>query len=322
MRLSFDCDNACVFCAQAPAQVEQLDAPNAPDAPDIAEQLEGLREQADELTFIGGEPCLDPRLPALITDARARGFRRVGVQTNANACEPEALAAAGLTDLHLSIHGPDAATHDYHSDHPGSFAANMALLSRAQRAGLRVVVATVLTRSNFRELAKLPTLLKPRGVAAWLLEFPRPYGRAAEHFPRVVPRLGMAVPYALHALELARRNDLPAWIRGVPRCTLGPFARVALPDAPRSYAPACEPCAMRPRCCGVDAAYLEAFGARELTARAQDIAPAEDPHRGALTRMFVGVGALVEWTPAKADTGGGKHRRLPVLAHSGGPEPQ
>ena len=36
-------------------------------------------------------------------------------------------------------------------------------------------------------------------VAAWLLEWPRVAGRAAAGFDRVVPRLGMAMPFALHA---------------------------------------------------------------------------------------------------------------------------
>ena len=64
--------------------------------------------------------------------------------------------------------------------------------------------------------AKLPPALKRRGVEAWLLEVVRPYGRTADNFARVVPRFGMALPWALHALEQARRHSLSAWIRGAP----------------------------------------------------------------------------------------------------------
>ena len=225
VRLGFDCDNECVFCGQAGL---------GGTVNNIREELANLREQHDEVTFIGGEPTIDARLVSAISEARALGYTAIGVQTNARrlADEPglfDELVDAGLSDLQLSIHGPTAEAHDYHTGRDGSFAACTELIARAQRTDITVVVATVLTRSNFRELAKLPPVLKRRGVAAWLLEVARPYGRAADNFARVMPRHGMALPWALHALEQARRHALSAWIRGAPLCALGPFAASSLP---------------------------------------------------------------------------------------------
>jgi MoaA/NifB/PqqE/SkfB family radical SAM enzyme len=328
-----------VFCAQAglTGRIES-----------IREQLAKLREDHDEVTFIGGEPTLDSRLVCAIADARELGYTAVGLQTNARrlASDDElftALVDAGLGDLQLSIHAPTAEAHDYHTGRAGSFAACIELIARAQRADITVVVATVVTRSNFRELAKLPPVLKRRGVAAWLLEVTRPHGRAADNFARVVPRVGMAMPWALHALEQARRNALSAWIRGAPLCALGPFAVSSLPTQDREYPPPCRACPSRPRCPGIDSAYVEVFGHSEL--RPVELRPEPEPSRRGspttraefddgrrrLMRMFIGVGELVVrppqlYSPAAdaiadvAPDAPGKNRRLPVLANDATPE--
>lgn len=334
VRLTHDCDNACVFCGQLGLEGSIAFVP---------EDLARLRERFDEISFVGGEPSLDPRLPAAIAEARRLGFTAIGLQTNGRslAGDRRSLASndgllrelheAGLGDLQLSIHAATAASHDYHTGRAGSFAALLDLLERARRRGLTCVVSSVVTRSNFRELSRLPALLKREGVSAWLLEWVRPFGRAGASFGRVVPRFGMALPWALAALEQARRVDLSAWIRGAPICTLGPFAGQALdpggegPSSLGQFPSACEGCSARSRCPGVDARYLEHFDATELDARRVRELPARtfDAGRQRLLRMFVGVGDRVEPSFELSERGeastkpDGKHRRLPVLAPAG-----
>jgi hypothetical protein len=309
VRLTHDCDNACTFCGQ-----RGLVGP----LPFGLEDLAGLREQFDEVGFVGGEPSLDDRLLAAVAAARGLGFEAIGLQTNGRRLAHDdgllaELHEAGLGDLQLSIHATTAAAHDYHTGRAGSFAAAIDLLERARRRGLTCVVVTVITRSNFRELPRMPALLKRHGVSAWMLEWVRPFGGAGESFARVVPRFGMALPWALAALEQARRIDLSAWIRGVPLCTLGPFAGQAIATEARTHPPACSECPARGRCPGVDARYLEHFGAGELDARRAGESPHArfDAGRQRLLRMFVGVGTLVEPRDREVRKA---HRHLPVLA--------
>lgn len=328
LALDYSCDNACVFCAQAGIEVE-------PDDPRQA--LIELRKDHDEISFVGGEPALDARLLELVGLARDLAFSAIGLQTNAGrlASDPslfDQLVATGLSDLHLSIHGLSPAAHDYHTGRPGSLAACLKLLDRAQRAGLTIVASTVVTRSNFRELPKLPPALKRRGVAGWLIESVRPFGRAADGFARVVPRFGMALPWALHGLEQARRHDLSSWIRGAPLCALGPFAGSALAGSDRStrarevVGEPCSNCASLARCGGVDSAYVEVFGSKELSAREARPLAEFDEGRARLIRMFVGIGPLIAREPQlrsppaehqppadESSSTPGKNRRLPVL---------
>jgi Radical SAM superfamily len=283
VRLLLSCNNQCAFCAQ--------DGLTSSDHVNVEADLAAAREHHDEVTFTGGEPTLDEQLAERIAAARALGFRRIGVQTNgsrlANATYAGSLASAGLTDVHLSLHGADARVHDYHTGRAGSFADILGAIHAARTRELAVVVTTVLTRSNFRVLAAIPPLLAARAVAGWFVTVPVFAGRAAALRDRVAPRLGLAIPFALHALAAARALKVPSWIVGAPLCLLGPFASHALGDEPRAYAPACDACAARPACSGVDPEYLARFGGDELGARD---APPDPLDRPDITAMFVGTG--------------------------------
>src|SRR5580693_9644583 len=99
--LGLACDSVCVFCAQRGLE------PRTPDDADVERALEEARAGgASGVTFVGGEPTIDGRFERFVARARKLGFGRVGVQTNGWALgEPgrlQALAAAGLTDVHLS----------------------------------------------------------------------------------------------------------------------------------------------------------------------------------------------------------------------------
>lgn len=281
------CNNACVFCAQD-------GLPPLPPV-DVSAQLAQLRAQgATELTLLGGEPTLRDDLAEVIHAARGAGFQRVGLQTNgrrlAEAPLTSALVAAGLTDVHLTLLGGEAAVHDYHTGIEGSFRALLAGIGVARGRGLDVVATTVVTRSNYRVLNALPPLLVSRGVSAWQVSAPLVAGRAVGAMDRVIPRLALAVPYALHALDAAQKQGLRAYVSGFPGCLLGPFSARMLPSAPRAFAPQCEGCPARENCSGVDVTYLARFGGDELTPPAR--APAAAAQLDVIARMFTGPGEV------------------------------
>jgi hypothetical protein len=285
-----------VFCCQAGLEGSRP----------LAEQLAEARSNADELTFVGGEPTLDPHLAEHVAEARRMGFSRVGLQTNGRRLGERgyasSLAKAGLTDVHLSVHAADARVHDYHTGVPGSLGETLAGLAAARASDLAVAVTTVLTRSNFRSLGDLPKLLASRGTAGWLVAVPRSGGRLSGAFDRIMPRLGLALPFALSALEAGAALGMDVWIGGAPRCLLGPCGRWALPEAPRAFGVDCEGCPARGECAGVDAAYLERFGGDEIApARVRSAQPgATAPRDMTIARMFVGPGEVVVTAPADA----------------------
>jgi len=295
VRLTLECNNACLFCAQRGL----IATPRGAEV--IQADLAAARVRGDEVSFVGGEPTLVPSLADWIVAARRLEFSAVGLQTNGRRlAEPgfvQRLAEAGLTDIHLSIHGAEAAVHDYHVGRAGAFAAILAALPLLRSRGLTTVVTTVLTRSNARVLAGLPPLLKSAGVAGWLLTIPRVAGALTPSDDRVSPRFGIALPFALQALALARQAGLPTWIQGAPLCLLGPYAAHVLPDEPREYGEVCGACPARGRCPGLDRAYLNRFQGDELAPR--DAVPAAPLPR--VASLFVGVGELAPTAPAQPE---------------------
>ncbi len=289
LRVAFDCDNSCAFCGQADAVVASHDGS---DARCLADRLSQLRASAEELTLVGGEPMLHPDLAAVVRAARHCGFTRVGIQTNGlslTSSRLTELVEAGLTDLQLSLHGRTAAIHDYHTGTPGSFDKVKGAIRMGTGHGLAVAVSTVLTRSNFRVLGELPALLARHNVNGWCVWVPHARGRADTRFDRVVPRLGLAIPFALHALASADRFGLPSWIAGAPLCTLGPMATRAMETPPRAFPTTCDPCPARASCPGLDAHYLARFDGDELH---PGDAPGPDGRSGDIARLFVGPGRL------------------------------
>lgn len=250
--------------------------------------------------------------------ARAAGFLRVGVQTNGeelvDPARLERLKGMGLADVHLTALGADAQVHDYHTGRAHSFERVLACFAAARAAALEVVVSTVLTRSNFRTLDALAALLVQRGAAAWCISVPVVTGGAEASFDRVVPRLGLAVPFALRALAFARSRGVPSFVAGAPLCLLGPIGADAIGEERRAYAPVCEGCRARDVCPGVDAAYLERFDGDELAPRATLARPVQSAPVLRFAALFTGTGERAPLRGLSAAVSPAKARRtLPLL---------
>lgn len=164
----------------------------------------------------------------------------------------------------IALHGAAAGVHDHHAGRAGSFARALDAIRAARAAGVAPTVTTAITRSSYRVLSELPPLLHAHGVAAWELVLARHGDHPPGEADRWVPRLAMALPFALHAIDRATRLGIAAAIVDAPRCLLGPFADRAIVRERRAYPAPCETCAARPSCPGLDAAYVERFGAGEL----------------------------------------------------------
>lgn len=306
IELSTACNNACVFCAQAGQREHHDEAA-------LRELLRAAAHDGLDVTFTGGEPTQHTYLPALIEFGKAQGIKHLGLQTNGSA-NPALLAtlqAAGLCDVHVSVHGASEQVHDYHVGRTGAFAELHTFLATAQQLRITAVATTVLTRSNIRSLDPLPTWLREHNVKAWALAVPTVAGQAATDFTRVVPRIGLALPYALRTLRQANALGLPTTVVGAPHCALGPFRAHAVTQ-PRSFGTLCERCAAQPVCSGLDAAYLERFGSEELRALSVcEVANSGLP--ASLQNLFVGVGRLAQRVVESHPNPAAVRHRLSVL---------
>lgn len=132
----------------------------------------------------GGEPFL--RFPRLLTLVQHLD-RRTEVWINSTGAhrQPEmlpALKAAGAAGFIVSIHSPDAATHDAFTGVPGSFATACELLRACREAGLGTAINSVLSEAELRagHLPQLMALARDLDCDFVQLIHPKPAGNWLE----------------------------------------------------------------------------------------------------------------------------------------------
>jgi len=180
VNVTYRCNNHCSFCAVGNRIREDL------PLDEIKTRLAEHRAAGIELLDLdGGEPTLVPRLPELIRWARDQGFQRVNVTTNgrtlANPGTAGRLAAAGLTDLLISLHGPSAEVHDELTGTPGSFQQTTRGIVHAVREcgpGVDLGVNTTVAQGNVTLLDETATLVNRLGIKKLNLQLLTPFGRA------------------------------------------------------------------------------------------------------------------------------------------------
>ena len=129
-----------------------------------------------KIGFTGGEPLLRPDIAELAAHAAGLGLS-VSLDTNGillDAAKARALAAAGVTNINVSLDSPDARRHDRLRGYPGCFDAALAAVKTCAALDLPCVVSTYLTDKAVAEgrLEALIKLARARGASAVRALFP------------------------------------------------------------------------------------------------------------------------------------------------------
>jgi len=142
----------------------------APELESVLEQLALL--DCRKVHFSGGEPALLPELPALVRRAADLGIRPT-LTTNATLLTPElseALVAAGLRSVSVSVDGPQPELHDSLRGVKGAFKATLKGIKHLQRARkhlhakLPLRMNMVLTRHNYHAYPEVLQLAAELGA--------------------------------------------------------------------------------------------------------------------------------------------------------------
>lgn len=289
LRTTFACNQRCAFC------FVDLTGKGA----DLAEIERALDAQAarsgprGELTISGGEPASDPRLPAIVAAARARGFRRFVLQTNGvHLARPgllEELSRLGVKTYLVSLHSHEAAAYDRITGSRGQLPRAVAGLSRLLRArGCGVTVNVVVNAHNYRDLPGLVEFVAKLGRPSLYFSMINELGH--QKVPDWTVSLEEAAPFLRAAVARCRAEGLSVSRSGgessFPPCVL---ERPALHASPRAlpqdrvrYAEdfsgdgglagraklaSCRSCRYDLRCAGVPAPYARLHGLAALRPR-------------------------------------------------------
>ncbi len=236
--VGYSCNNNCIFCMEddREGRFQRLVNQTAGDVRRMLAGDPGVRE----VMFTSGEPTLHERLPDYIRMARDLGYEVVGLITNGRrlAYRPylETLLEAGLNHVLVSIHGPDARTHDALVRTRGAFRqalrglANLAVL-KGRHPALKVHTHCVLNRRNFRKVGAYLDALRPFRLDQHVFSVMMPEGRGARLMDTLMPRYSEVAAEFERVLAMLPGDEVSrVFLLDIPYCTT-----TRLPDSVRGY---------------------------------------------------------------------------------------
>lgn len=218
VRLTFDCNDRCVFCLDAHTH----NGTNRSREEVKAQILDGRRKGADRLILSGGEPTIHPDYVQFIKLGRMAGYKKIQTVTNGRLFAYKEFLTrcidAGLGEITFSIHGVNARIHDALVGSKGAFEQEIQGLQHALDDGRVIInIDVCVNRGNVKTLPDLLEKFTNMGVYEYDLLHVIPFGRAyTEGKETLFYDLEEMRPYLLKAFEYSKRPNMHIWLNRFP----------------------------------------------------------------------------------------------------------
>ena len=218
VRLTFDCNDRCVFCLDADTHDGRIRG----RAEVKAQILDGLPQGRRAADPLRGRADDHPDFVDFVRLGHAAGYRKVQTVTNGRMFAYREFLTraidAGLGEITFSIHGPDAKIHDALVGVKGAFDEEIAGLRHALDDGRVIVnIDVCVNRANVKHLPEMLRRFTAMGVREFDLLQVIPFGRAyREGKDTLFYDLEQARPYLLEAFAFARQPDMHVWLNRFP----------------------------------------------------------------------------------------------------------
>lgn len=274
------CNQACVFCAAdtAAGKRETVDRDELIAVLDAHPPAEW-----PTVNIHGGEPTIRSDFLGLLADIRARGHRRVILQTNAirmaNQKFADAVSQIGVDVFVCGFHAADPARSALITRNRKAFELAQRGFERIKEAGATLRVTTVVCAENFTDLPAIASLCAARGVDHMNFSAlqPQDFARGS------LVAYDTCRPYLAEAIETALAAGLIVTLEGIPYCACPgyealhvdwrsqnlrvTFHDLAIEDfntflnaTTRVWTDACAKCPLRAECGGAYRDYLDVHG--------------------------------------------------------------
>lgn len=218
VRLTFDCNDRCVFCLDAHTHDGTIRSREEVKA----QILDGRRKGADRLILSGGEPTIHPDYVQFIKLGRMAGYKKIQTVTNGRLFSYKDFLTrcidAGLGEITFSIHGVNARIHDALVGSKGAFDQEIQGLQNALDDGRVIInIDVCVNRGNVKTLPDLLEKFTNMGVYEYDLLHVIPFGRAyTEGKETLFYDLEEMRPYLLAAFEYSKRPNMHIWLNRFP----------------------------------------------------------------------------------------------------------
>jgi MoaA/NifB/PqqE/SkfB family radical SAM enzyme len=218
VRLTFDCNDRCIFCLDAHTH----NGTNRSREEIKAQIIDGRRKGAERLILSGGEPTIHPDYIQFVKLGRMAGYKKIQTVTNGRLFAYKEFLTkcidAGLGEITFSIHGVNARIHDALVGTKGAFEQELEGLQNALDDGRVIInIDVCVNRGNVKTLPDLLEKFTNLGIYEYDLLHVIPFGRAyTEGKETLFYDLEQMRPYLLKAFEYSKRPNMHIWLNRFP----------------------------------------------------------------------------------------------------------
>lgn len=154
LRLSYACNNNCLFCLDKDAQADNQDF--RPIVELKKEIKQAFANDYKKIILSGGEPTIHPQFLEIVKFCQDLGFERIQIITNGRMLAYPKFAKQtilnGINEVTFSLHGLDSQTHDYLVGINGAYDQLIQGLNNIESADCIINIDIVLNKKNIKQV--------------------------------------------------------------------------------------------------------------------------------------------------------------------------
>lgn len=221
VKVWFACNNHCDFCVQWDKRYRFK-----PRTLDEIQKiiLDEYNNNARWIVFTGWEPTVHPDLIECIKYAKKLWFLSIQIQSNWRNFSKldylKELIDSWVTEFSPSIHWFKASTHDKQVWIKWAWEEVIKWLINLQNLKQHVIINSVITKSNYKEIPELAKLLIKLWVTQYQFAFVHILWSADKNKESVVPKKTDVMPYIKKALDLWKASNIICMTEAIPFCLM------------------------------------------------------------------------------------------------------
>lgn len=221
IKVWFACNNHCLFCVQWDKRKKYKQR----SVDEIKWYIiEEYKNWCEWLVFTWGEPTVHTWLVECVAFAKKIWYRIIQIQSNwQNFSDIEyvkSLIKAWVTEFWPSIHWFKSETHDFLVKTPWAWEKVIKWLINLKKLNQYVVINSVITKQNYKEIPLLANLLIKLWVWQFQFAFVHILWSAEKNKKDIVPLKSEIMPYVKKALDIWKKSWVICMTEAIPFCLM------------------------------------------------------------------------------------------------------
>lgn len=221
VHLTDQCNNSCIFCVVNSSQ-DKCEGVKKKVLYKFLEENAG--KGYENVNIHGGEATVLPDLPNILAKIKELGYPQVSLQTNGRKMADyeycKQLYDLGVKLFVVSMHGKDAAQHDFVTRVDGSFDEAIQGIKNAKLVGAKVRTNTVVYKNNINDLSEIAEMIMGLKVDHINISAMHPVGKAYQNFNFVCPKYTEIKEAVFGMVDTCVKGNTVVTLEGFPHCMI------------------------------------------------------------------------------------------------------